>query len=187
MLWRDFLKRKMTSVSPSPTFTCLAPLCTPTEGRETREKLISTLTVPVFFEYGMQLPQATRVVAQRGGPLAPRALPQKPTRGVAAARSMSATASDVGPATASLVASGTPKPLKKVAMISLGCPKNTVDGEVVLWLFNLNGKVLKVSRCPTTTPARFHRSSRRTKRRFLPRTRVCASPLAFALSVPIAT
>ena len=77
----------------------------------------------------MQLPQATRVAAQRGGPLAPRALPQKPTRGVAAARSTSATASDVGPATASLVTSESPKPLKKVAMISLGCPKNTVDGE----------------------------------------------------------
>ena len=84
----------------------------------------------------MQLPQATGVAAQRGGPVAAKAfaLPRKPTtRGVAAARSTSttSTASDVGPATASLAIGGTPKPLKKVAMVSLGCPKNTVDGELV--------------------------------------------------------
>lgn len=85
----------------------------------------------------MQLPQATRVAAQRGGPPARKALQlltRKPTRGATAAHSAATTASDVGPATASLVASKPPKPLKKVAMVSLGCPKNTVDGEIIFGL-----------------------------------------------------
>ena len=80
----------------------------------------------------MQISQAIRAAAlRRGGKPATRKAPAasaSATPRVAAAAAAS-TASDVGLATASLVTSEPPKPLKKVAMVSLGCPKNTVDGE----------------------------------------------------------
>jgi hypothetical protein len=81
----------------------------------------------------MQISQAIRAAAlRRGGKPATRKAPAasaSATPRVAAAAAAASTASDVGLATASLVTSEPPKPLKKVAMVSLGCPKNTVDGE----------------------------------------------------------
>lgn len=136
----------------------------------------------------MKLPQATGVAAQRGGPLAQKAMPRKPTptRGVAAARSTSTTASDVGPATASLATSDPPKPLKKVAMVSLGCPKNTVDGEISFW-FSFDQKAMRGAMplpVPTlTTPARSNQNLAAEEKLESTVCRTRASPLIFSRSL----
>lgn len=91
----------------------------------------------------MQLPLATRISARRGGSHARKpwmssastSVSASPRGAAAAAAAAGAKSSstpttpyDVGASAASTLVQKPPV-LKKVAMVSLGCPKNTVDGE----------------------------------------------------------
>ena len=188
---RTLKSRKNESVSPfffSPPlfFSAFPPLLFSDRRRETPREARLHAHCPGLLLFDMQLPQATGVAAQRGGPLAPKALPRKPTtRGVAAARSTSTTASDVGPATASLATSDTPKPLKKVAMVSLGCPKNTVDGEIVFDRQLTKSAESRRCRAENDASTLQSKSSRRTKGEKLERvhcfaTRTRSAPLPWS-------